>query len=122
MAIAQHGISLARFIHLPRTQPALPVQRIEVARHVRAHADLSSAEREPPTSDAIDERDEREAARLQHIGCISRVAQDRNGGSIIDTLECDNAAAQLGPDLEVELACAQREPMSGHWTPELRSC
>ena len=72
MAKAQRRAPRARPVDLPRTQPALAVQRARVAGHVRRDPHFAPAEGETAVADAVDVGHQREAGGVQDLfepGC-----------------------------------------------------
>src|SRR4051795_5662289 len=65
--ITEHRLRRSGVLDLPRMQPALPMQRARVARHVRRQANVAPAKAEGTSADTIDVGHKWEAARVEHL-------------------------------------------------------
>jgi hypothetical protein len=79
----------------PGPEPALAVEHIGVAGHVRFQHDLPPAEGEAAAANAVDEGHQGEAGRLQHINrsTVASAHQRRPGNAVAKPVETGDTAA-----------------------------
>src|SRR5947209_7065774 len=103
VAVDELGRRRARRRHLPGREPALAVERARIALHVRPQHDLAAAEGEAAAADAVGERDEREAAMVEHapLLALDPVQTRYSFATRSAVIETGDAAAEGGGQLKL---------------------
>src|SRR5205085_12595724 len=94
VAKAEHRVRIASLLDSPLAEPPLAVKRARVPRHVGRKPHLSPAEGETAALDAVDERHQREARRLERILAVPVAgAQYARRAMLVGPVEAANRSA-----------------------------